>query len=437
MRVLQVAHSVYPLAQAGTEIYADELARALSTAGAEVRLAVPSYALGRTPPEAVARLGDYVRPIPMSPGGWWGNKLRAMSFRGPLWRAELRRLVREFRPDIVHVHHPVGFGLAVLGLLAAEGLPLVLTLPDYWLLCEGVLRRCGGNAWRCACSCAPPAPRTLPGRLRAYCAVSLRRQRVLRFVHRHRPTLAAISESTRQAFLQAGFPPDLLTTHRWGIDEAPFRQSAPAGHGRRSGPLRVGYLGSVRHHKGCHVLLDAFTRLGREAELHFHGAGNEEYEATLRSAARGRAVSFHGRFDHSDVPRILSQVDLVVVPSVWEETYCLVFQEAMAARKPVIASSVGGLADRVIDGVNGFLTPPGDVEALTTKLGWVLDNYTEVQAGMDYDRCRVTIEDDCQGWLEIYDATIRRYAGGLRHPEFPDGGTGLSQAGDEHAKLAG
>jgi glycosyltransferase involved in cell wall biosynthesis len=410
VKVLQVAHSVYPLSQAGTEIYTAELARALTIREVEVRVAIPSYAADKAPPSAVERLPDYVRVIPMSPGGWWGNKVRALTLRGPLWQDGLRRLARSFRPDVVHVQHADGFGVAALRVLGDEEVPMVVTLPDYWLLCEGILRRCGGDRWKCAGQCLPSPPRSALGRLAGFGRVWIRQWRVRRFIRRYRPTLAAISESTRRTFQRAGFPAELLVTRPWGIDDSVFRGRRTAAPDTNGVP-RIGYLGSLRPHKGCHVLLEAFKRLPGQAELHFFGSGDERYISALRDDSKGLRVTFHGRFDHADVADILAAVDVVVIPSTWEETYCLVFQEAMAARRPVVASAVGGLSDRVVEGVNGFLVPPGEPGALSAKLGWLLEHLPETREKLDYDRCRLTIGQDAEEWMGLFEATVRRRRG--------------------------
>jgi glycosyltransferase involved in cell wall biosynthesis len=63
-----------------------------------------------------------------------------------------------------------------------------------------------------------------------------------------------------------------------------------------------------------------------------------------------------------------------VVPSIWYETYCLVIQEAFAAKVPVIASNLGALPESVTDGVDGLLVPPHDVSALRDTMLKVINN---------------------------------------------------------------
>lgn len=403
MKVLHVAHGIYPFRQAGTEIYTAELARTLAGQGLEVHVAFPD------PGKPVPADGGPARlhPVPLAPPSRFGNKLRRLRGRPPFWYDELRRLLGEVRPDLVHVQHACGFGLSALELLGRHA-PLVLTLPDFWLLCPGILRRCRGDFWACARGCCGEVPVRRLGTLPAAAYLAGRRRFVRRLVERRRPTLAAISDATRVAFEREGFPADLLLTHKWGIDDAHIRREVQKRRAPDPGRPRVGYLGTVRPHKGCHVLLEAFTREPRAASLHFHGDGDRAYLEGLKDRARGHDVHFHGRFDHAEVAGLLANLDLVVIPSIWDETYCLVFQEAMAARVPAIASAVGGLADRMTHGQNGFLVPPGDVGALASRLGAVLEDLPRVRAGLDYDRCAVHIDDDARGWVGIYERTLER-----------------------------
>jgi hypothetical protein len=59
-------------------------------------------------------LPGYVRPIPLAPGRWWGNKLRYATGREPLWATEVGGLLQKVRPDIIHLHHTIGFGIKLL-----------------------------------------------------------------------------------------------------------------------------------------------------------------------------------------------------------------------------------------------------------------------------------------------------------------------------------
>jgi glycosyltransferase involved in cell wall biosynthesis len=413
MKILQVSNGIAPYSCAGTELYTARLSGALAGLGLDVDVAVPEPRR----PVAVRPRGVGAAPrvhfIQRAPAKWYGNKPRRLALQGPLWKDGLRDLAHAVGPDVIHVHHVGGFGVSALGVLGRLGLPMVVTLADYWLLCPGTQRRCGGDLRACATGCFDGrwAASVVPGLAMTYLAA--RRRAVRRFIDHARPTLAAISESTRATFECEGFPADLLVNRPWGIVSSGTRP-ANADRFEGSNRPRIGYLGTLRPHKGCHVLIDAFRRLDRPGSLHILGHGDPSYIGALRERAVGLDVHFHGRYENEDVGEVLEGLDLIVIPSVWEETYCLVFQEAMAARRPVIATRVGGLADRVVDGVNGFLVPPDNVEAMASRLAEVLGNLDRVRSTLDYDRAALGLDEDARCWIELYREAVERRRPGLR-----------------------
>src|SRR5665213_1596447 len=260
MRVLQISLGIYPLQQAGTEIYTAALAAALLRMGVDVTVAIP---VGRPNDRLTLAqpLPSYVRPVPLAPGCRWGNKVRYVTGQGALWKMEIRNLLRQTTPDVVHLHHGIGFGVELLEILAESGTPIVVTLPDYWLLCPGILRRCGGDLARCARECCGEIGirKYLAGGPKVYLASH--RRRVRSFVSAARPWLAAISDSTRRTFEMEGFGSDRLLTHPWGTNVSAIRNAAE-GHGPVPNAVpRIGYLGSMRPHKGCHVMAERIKRL--------------------------------------------------------------------------------------------------------------------------------------------------------------------------------
>ncbi|MFN3763518.1 MAG: glycosyltransferase, partial [Anaerolineae bacterium] len=85
-------------------------------------------------------------------------------------------------------------------------------------------------------------------------------------------------------------------------------------------------------------------------------------------------VRFLGRLNREGVWNTLAQVDVVTVPSLWYETFSFLISEAFAAGRPVLASRLGALADRVRDGVDGLLLPPGDVAAWRSAIQRLIDD---------------------------------------------------------------
>src|SRR6185503_11624350 len=81
------------------------------------------------------------------------------------------------------------------------------------------------------------------------------------------------------------------------------------------------------------------------------------------------SVFLAGRYDNRDLPSLMEKVDWVVVPSRWWENSPLVIQEAFAHGRPVISSDIGGMAERVVHGVNGLHFRVGDPVSLAGTIG--------------------------------------------------------------------
>src|SRR3989304_5417044 len=152
-----------------------------------------------------------------------------------------------------------------------------------------------------------------------------------------------------------------------GIDPAWATELPPRQFGS---PLRVGFIGAFSPHKGAHILVEAFRRLKAGGG----GRGRPLRPAPLPPPPRRRApgrrapgvegIRFRGAFPHQEIARVLGEMDVLVIPSVWYENSPLVLLTALAARLPVIVSDMGGLTELVRDGENGLVTPAGDTAAL-------------------------------------------------------------------------
>jgi len=129
--------------------------------------------------------------------------------------------------------------------------------------------------------------------------------------------------------------------------------------------VRFGYVGSIIQHKGIHVIIDAIRRIP-EASLKVYGDTevNEVVKSYAESLKPSKNVHFMGGFDNQDIGKVLSGIDVLIVPPLWEEAYGLTVDEAKAAGVPVIASSIGGIPEHLEDGKQGYLFTPGSVYEL-------------------------------------------------------------------------
>ena len=106
------------------------------------------------------------------------------------------------------------------------------------------------------------------------------------------------------------------------------------------------------------------------------GCFNEvEYERNLvEKAKEDPRIEFKGYYEFNDVERILQDIDVVIVPSIWYENAPLTISTSLAYGIPVITSDVGGMSEMVKDGQNGLTFRIGDADDLSTKIGLIADD---------------------------------------------------------------
>jgi glycosyltransferase involved in cell wall biosynthesis len=121
----------------------------------------------------------------------------------------------------------------------------------------------------------------------------------------------------------------------------------------------------------------AFRQRFPAARLDIVGDGpqRESIEKIARSIGIIDAVSFLGYVKNDDVPSVLSEAGVLVLPS-FSEALGQVLLEAMAAGRPVIGSNVGGIAEVIRDGDNGLLVDPSRPESLTAALCKLAENWS-------------------------------------------------------------
>lgn len=167
---------------------------------------------------------------------------------------------------------------------------------------------------------------------------------------------------------QWGIPASRIVTINNSVPMAPYLAIAEGV--ADSIPPTVTTIGRLSEQKAHHLLLAAARLvLDKRPETRFRFVGEGRLEAALRQQAQdlgiAHAVSFDGL--RHDIPAILAETHVFVLSSLWEGLPVTAV-EAMAAARPVVLTDVGGCRDLVTPGVEGWLVPPGDVEALAAAL---------------------------------------------------------------------
>lgn len=132
--------------------------------------------------------------------------------------------------------------------------------------------------------------------------------------------------------------------------------------------LELVYLGQVHPAKGVLDLVSSFRRLKLpHARLHIIGAGSVLAKAK-DLAGDDKRIWFHGWMPHNQLMPLLSQMDVLVVPSLCYENSPAVIYESLAMGMPVLAADIGGTAELIKEGVNGWIFPAGNFEVFNKKI---------------------------------------------------------------------
>lgn len=357
-RVVLTAHRFPPDAVGGVERYTEKLVESLIDRGHAVDV------VARRPDDGPLR-----REIePLSAGGVVHRFTGGRMGRGRFLRDKaacerlFRHVLAETDPDVVHVNHVIDLAPGIVKVARDRGAAVVLTLHDYYFACHRIILRtpadesCGGprGGRKCAETCfAAEGDQAM----QRWTLRTLYFRRLLGLADR----IVCPSRHVADFFAELGAPRERLRAVSNGVwlergEMAEDGWSTPAERGR----LSLAFLGAALPHKGLDVILDALqvAELGAVDLTTFGPVGDGGAAARLYARADGvpgLKLRMYGEYRPQELPVLLDDVDCVVVPSQWPETFCLVAWEALARGIPVVVSRMGALPDAVVEGENGFV----------------------------------------------------------------------------------
>ncbi len=211
-----------------------------------------------------------------------------------------------------------------------------------------------------------------------------------------------------EEFLRFGIEREKIIHSDYGFDTSGFSDTSDK-DGERCGKTRFGYIGTLVPHKGVHVLVEAFNGMPQDkAELEIYGdlTWFPGYVARLKSLKKSPAISFMGGFDNRDISRILSRLDVLVVPSVWFENSPLTIHEAFMSGTPVITSNIGGMAELVEHKKSGLLFEVGDSKDLRRKMELIVNEPGLLKALKNGIPKVKTIEQDAADMEKRYESLL-------------------------------
>ncbi|MFA6993203.1 MAG: glycosyltransferase family 4 protein [Patescibacteria group bacterium] len=400
MKILQVHKFYYP--HRGAESYFFNLIELLEKHGHEVAPFAMADGKNRPSPYADYFTGklDVSRP---------DYSLRSIKKIGKIIynrqaKADASRLVQKFRPDIVHVHNIYHqLSPAVLEAFKEAGLPVVMTVHDFNLICPNYLlythgricERCqGGRFYNCLLHrCIKDSfGASAVGAAAAYF------NRLARIYEKNVDLYIAPSQFLKNKLVEFGFPPEKVVVLPHFV---PAAKTPAKGAGKY-----ILYAGALRGNKGVKELIRAFREVEFDADLQIAGDGPERVnlEKLVQKLGLTERVKFLGQLARPELTAVIRHSRLVVVPSLYHEVFGLAALEALAEGKPVLASSLGALPE-VVTGEVGQIFNPAEKGSLGRSLNWLLSqpNLGAMgEKGWEAVKERYSSAEHYQRLLEIY-----------------------------------
>ena len=267
----------------------------------------------------------------------------------PFMGADVSRWLKEENPELVHTNILGGISVSAWDAVRRHGAALVHSLREFYLQCR--LMSLNRKGEECQGVCA----------LCQVCAVPRR-------ARSHVPdAVVGISRHVLESHLNAGFFPGVPVRE---VIYNPFRASDFSLKSKSSSAkLRLGFIGRIERLKGIDFLLEEIKTLPRDQyELYIGGVGDTPYTEEARKRDLGIDVHWLGFVEPSD---FFQKIDVLIVPSLWQEPFGRVVVESYWHGVPVVISRRGGMPEIVDENVTGFLfepDQPGDFQQLVRKL---------------------------------------------------------------------
>jgi glycosyltransferase involved in cell wall biosynthesis len=289
----------------------------------------------------------------------------------PFQKKLLENVIKSIKPELIHSQNLMGIGTYIWQIARRYSIPIVHTIRDYSLI-------------------NPVSNKYI--------------NKIIETINKKRSkdvqAVIGISNFVLETHLNKGF---FNKSFKASIHNVVNSQEYPKRIRKKQEPLIIGYFGQLEKNKGVDVLLKAVSELEPKIvkKVVICGTGKEEPKLKSYSEKDDRII-FKGKVSHEQVKKIMAQVDLTVVPSVWEEPFGRVIIESYAQGTPVVASSVGGIPEVVYD--KAYLFTKNNVEELKNKI-IEFQNFDEKKIIQEINRSYIhasKFKDNIKEYMEVY-----------------------------------
>ncbi|MFX1298624.1 MAG: glycosyltransferase family 4 protein [Promethearchaeota archaeon] len=330
------------------------------------------------------------------------------TFRSKYIDRKLAEIFEEYllkiNPDIVHIGHLSHLTLLIVDIIKKKDIPILFTLHDYWMMCiRGQLIKknlvlCDGPSLK---KCTDCSAKYFESKFKAKKEVKFCLD-VLEKTNSKIDLFIAPSKFLRQKYIDYGVPEHKIIYMDYGFDLSLFKNIEK----KPSKLIRFGFLGRIIPVKGIAALIDCFNEIDHtKAELNIYGdhSISQQY---LVDRCKNSSIHFKGPYNYKDIGKVFSDIDVLIVPSVWYENSPLVIHEGFLANVPIITSNLGGMAELVQNHKNGLLFEPGNVDDLRKKVNQFINNPSIIKKFTEKPTPVRSIQEDAQEIMSLYNRLL-------------------------------
>jgi glycosyltransferase involved in cell wall biosynthesis len=349
---------------------------------------------------------------------------------------QFSKIVEKIKPDVIHYHTLINLSMCLLS--PEVRVPKVFTTHDFWIMCPRVFlirtdnSLCQGPEGGLLCvTCKDHSKGYKTSDNASFLEKLLHfKRRLISYnfenmmfndklsQHHLRDDYAqgkakqvdlfvAPSKLYREIYINWCVEPKKIIHSIYGIDTSKFANFKKI----PSEKIRFGFIGRVEKLKGVHLLVSAFNKLeAKNVELKIYGKFTpESYEFEIKSMVKNENIHFMGIFHNDALANVLSEFDVLILPSIVYENCPVVVEEALAVKIPVIVSNMGGAAELVRDGLDGFHFERGNAQSLLEKVRLIIENTSILDKLKTTMNPVKTAEENARELLEYYKLLIVEY----------------------------
>ena len=397
MKILFIASLYDPYIAGGAEKTIQEQAQALKKSNKRVSV----LTLGPHPGIIREEKGDinvwrighkniYFHYNKIRPAAWQRKLWHILDIYNPFIKPEIEQVLKMERPDVISMHNMAGISVSAWDVAKKYNIPVVQVLHDQYLLCpKSSMMKDSGICGNQCLSC-----------------------RLMRLPHsiksNNETGVVGVSQFILDKLLSHGYFKDtpvkavIRNTRKFGLDLSALRPR------KADGNIVFGFIGTLSAHKGIELLLKSFLKHSRPNwKLLVAGFGNTDYEKGLKQQFANSRIEFLGYCKPED---FFVQIDVTVIPSIWEETLGNVVFESFTFGVPVVGSKRGGIPEMIEPGVNGLLFNPSEpgellsaMKNIADNLGYYRSKHSEIISGSERFRDQ---DEWMEKWMDVYHRAI-------------------------------